>query len=63
MKRIVLIRILTDEHAVVFVRNGGSHDIYRNPITGRAEAIPRHREINEMLARKIIRALTTPDPS
>ena len=58
MKRLDLIRLLTDEHSVVFVRNGGGHDIYRNIVTGRAEAIPRHREINENLARKIIRNLS-----
>lgn len=58
MKRLDLIRLLTDEHSVVFVRKGGGHDIYRNVVTGRAEAIPRHREINENLARKIIRNLS-----
>lgn len=37
----------------VFYRHGGSHDIYiRNNQT---ERIPRHKEINEQLARSIIR--------
>ena len=30
------------EEGCVFVRHGGSHDIYRNVITGVAEAVPRH---------------------
>ena len=35
------------------VRHGAKHDIYHNPKNGRSEPIPRHREINELLARKI----------
>ena len=41
------------------IRRGGRHDIYHNPKTGRSQPVPRHREINEMLARKILRDLTT----
>jgi len=41
-----------------FVRHGGLHDIYRNPVTGRIEAVPRHNEVNELLARKIVKSLT-----
>jgi len=36
------------------LRHGGKHDIFHNPSTGRSEPVPRHREINELLARKII---------
>ncbi|MFN7338184.1 MAG: type II toxin-antitoxin system HicA family toxin, partial [bacterium] len=39
-------------------RRGGKHDIYHNPDTGKTEPIPRHREINERLAKKIIKSLT-----
>jgi mRNA interferase HicA len=42
----------------VLVRNGGKHDIYHNPKTGATQPIPRHKEINEILARKILRDLT-----
>lgn len=58
MKRIDLIRLLTEENSVVFVRHGGNHDWYRNVVTGHSEAIPRHREIDENLSRKIIRKLS-----
>jgi len=34
------------------------HDIYHNPKTGMTQPIPRHREINEFLAKKIIRDLS-----
>ena len=63
MKRADLIRAIEDE-GCVFVRAGGRHDIYRNVITGASDAIPRHREINELTARNIIRRLSAPhDPS
>lgn len=60
MKQVDLIRLLTSEHSVVFVRHGGNHDWYRNIVTGVREAIPRHREIPERLAHKIIRKLSNP---
>ncbi|NEO72091.1 type II toxin-antitoxin system HicA family toxin [Moorena sp. SIO3H5] len=40
------------------IRHGGKHDIYHNPNNGQTEPIPRHREINERLAKKIIKSLT-----
>ncbi len=42
----------------VLLRHGGKHDIYHNPKTGRSEPVPRHREVNELLAKKILRSLT-----
>lgn len=41
----------------VFLRRGGRHDIYGNPSTGVIQPIPRHREIDEHLARNIIEML------
>ena len=38
-------------------REGTSHAIWINPKTGVIEAIPRHAEIKEPLARKILRNL------
>jgi hypothetical protein len=32
--------------------------VYHNPKTGATQPIPRHREINELLAKKILRDLT-----
>ena len=43
MKQLDLIRKLTSEHSVVFVRHGGDHDWYRNVVTGHREAIRRER--------------------
>jgi len=56
MKRIELIRTI-EKNGAVFVRHGGNHDWYKNPITGVAESVPRHREIKEALAKKIIKRL------
>jgi len=38
-----------------FVREGGSHTIFRNGRTGSLIPVPRHAEIGESLARKIVR--------
>jgi mRNA interferase HicA len=42
----------------VLLRHGSKHDIYHNPNTGNSEPVPRHREINEHLAKKILKNLT-----
>ena len=36
-------------------REGGSHSLWINPKNGVVEAIPRHKEIKEPLARKILK--------
>jgi predicted RNA binding protein YcfA (HicA-like mRNA interferase family) len=41
----------------VLKREGASHSLWVNPRTGVMEAVPRHQEIKELLARKILRAL------
>ena len=57
MKRVDLIRTL-EQAGCVLLRHGSRHDIYHNPHTGCSEPVPRHREINEILARRITRRLT-----
>ncbi|MDD2600150.1 MAG: type II toxin-antitoxin system HicA family toxin [Kiritimatiellae bacterium] len=42
----------------VFVRHGGNHDWYQNPETKMCQPIPRHREVNELVARSIIKKLS-----
>ena len=59
MKHADLIRRITEDGAVL-VRSRGGHDIYRNVITGVQQAVPRHREIKEWLARAIIERLAPP---
>jgi len=57
MKRVDLIKTI-EAGGCVLVRHGGRHDWYRNPVTGMSQPVPRHREIKEPLARRIIRMLT-----
>jgi predicted RNA binding protein YcfA (HicA-like mRNA interferase family) len=59
MKRVDLIRAI-EGFGCEFVRHGGKHDWYRNPNTGIAQPVPRHREIKDGLARRIIRILSNP---
>ena len=42
------------------LREGGSHSVYVNRTTGKATTVPRHREINDFLARKICKELEIP---
>jgi predicted RNA binding protein YcfA (HicA-like mRNA interferase family) len=60
MKRVDLIREI-ERFGCMLIRHGAKHDWYRNPNTGVSQPVPRHREINEQLARKIIRMLRNPD--
>jgi mRNA interferase HicA len=56
MKRSELIRKLTDLGCIM-IRHGGKHDWYQNPITGMYQPIPRHSDINEHLAKQILKKL------
>jgi predicted RNA binding protein YcfA (HicA-like mRNA interferase family) len=59
MKRVDLIRAI-EQYGSELVRHGAKHDWYRNPATGISQAVPRHREIKEALARRILRMLSNP---
>jgi len=57
MKRAELIRLITAKGAV-FVRHGSNHDIYMQPKNSNTEPVPRHNEIKEFIAKKIIKNLS-----
>lgn len=61
MKRRDLIRYLA-EHGCALLREGGRHSWWHNPEQNRRSAIPRHREIHELLARKICQDLGVKPP-
>jgi mRNA interferase HicA len=61
MKRLDLIRHL-EQHGCALLREGGRHSVYVNRATRKSSAIPRHREINDFLARKICKDLEVPVP-
>lgn len=60
MKRYALLKHLR-VHGCFLKREGGSHSLWSNPQTGRVEAVPRHTEVPDVLARKICRGLGVPD--
>lgn len=61
MKRDDLLRHLR-QHGCDLLREGGRHSVYVNRATRKATAVPRHREINDFLARKICRDLEIQEP-
>lgn len=58
MKRRKLIKTI-EEMGCIFIRHGNNHDWFQNPKTGFFQAVPRHNEINERLARQIIKKLSS----
>lgn len=61
MKRLDLIRHLQLNDCNL-LREGGSHSVFVNRAKSKVSTVPRHREINEMLARKICKDLEIPSP-
>jgi len=61
MKRRDLIQHL-ENYGCQLLREGGKHSLYVNPPNDQTSAVPRHREINDFLARKICRDLGIPEP-
>ena len=54
MKRRDLVSRL-EKQGCVFIRHGAKHDWYHNPATKISQPVPRYKEINENLARHIIK--------
>lgn len=61
MKRQELIRHI-ESHGCRLLREGAKHSAYFNPENNRTTAIPRHRELNDFLCRKICRDLGIAEP-
>jgi len=57
MKRSELIKHLK-KYGCILKREGASHSLWMNPQTGATEAIPRHNEIKNLLAKKICKGLS-----
>ncbi|MDP2982538.1 MAG: type II toxin-antitoxin system HicA family toxin [Candidatus Latescibacter sp.] len=56
MKRSDLIRQLKEQGCILH-RHGSRHDIYLNPSTGQKQPVPRHNEIDDVLAKHIMKYL------
>lgn len=61
MRRIDLVRHL-ESCGCRLLLEGASHSVDFNPATRRTSTVPRHRETNDYLARKICRDLEIVDP-
>ena len=61
MKRGDLIQHL-EKHGCEFLREGSKHSVYVNRATHKTTTVPRHREINEFLARKTCKDLQITEP-
>ncbi len=59
MKQVELIKHIR-KYGCVFVREGGAHSVWYNPLDGRTSTIPRHTEINTFTGRKICKDLGIP---
>lgn len=59
MKRIAFIKHLR-RHGCILKREGRGHSLWLDPQTGQSEAVPRHSEVPDILARKICRCLSIP---
>jgi mRNA interferase HicA len=52
MNRKEFVRQIT-QAGCVLLRSGANHDIYLNPATGKKQPVPRHKEIDNQLAKHI----------
>jgi len=60
MKRVELVLHL-EQNGCVLLREGAKHSVFINRATRKSSTVPRHREINDFLARKICRDLEIPE--
>jgi predicted RNA binding protein YcfA (HicA-like mRNA interferase family) len=60
MKRYALLKHLRKQGCFL-KREGASHSLWCNPQTGHIEAVPRHTEVPNKLAKKICKSLSIPE--
>lgn len=56
MKRKALIGHLLENNCI-FIREGANHSVFFNPLVKRISTVPRHNEIDDLLAEKICKDL------
>jgi mRNA interferase HicA len=61
VKRIDLVRHL-DAHGCELLRQGANHSVHVNRAARKTSTVPRHRELDDFLARKICKDLEVPAP-
>ena len=58
MKRKDLVREI-EKRGCILIRRGARHDWYQNPTTKVSQPIPRHVEIKDVLAKHILKMLSS----
>ena len=48
-------------HNCQLLREGSKHSVFYNPVNNKTSTVPRHREIDDFLAKKICRDLGIPE--
>ena len=61
MKRKALVQHLST-HNCQLLREGKKHSVFYNPGNNKTSTLPRHREIDDFLAKKICCDLSIPEP-
>jgi predicted RNA binding protein YcfA (HicA-like mRNA interferase family) len=56
VKRRDLIQLL-EQQGCKFLREGANHTVYLNPSSKKTSTIPRHKEVDDFLAKKICKDL------
>jgi mRNA interferase HicA len=59
MKQVDLLKHIR-KYGCVFVREGSSHTVWQNSMTGNTSTVPRHNEINTHIGKKICKDLGVP---
>lgn len=49
-------------HGCELLREGGNHSVYVHRVNRKVSTVPRHREVNDFLVRKICKDLEIPAP-
>jgi predicted RNA binding protein YcfA (HicA-like mRNA interferase family) len=62
MKHRDVIRHIKAHGCKLLREEGGNHSVYVNHNTQKVSTVPRHREINDLLVRKICKDLEIPPP-
>ena len=61
MKQSNFIKYLQKQNCLL-IREGGNHSIYQNQVNKKITSVPRHKEIKNILVRKICKDLEIPSP-
>jgi mRNA interferase HicA len=62
VKRRIFLQHL-QKHGCHLIREGGNHSWWGNPAKNKRSSVPRHSEVNDLIAKKICKDLDIPKPT